>query len=375
MKVRSALTPWALALSLLIHALLTGTMLDSLSVAPAPPKEAKEPETLIAELISPPPPPRREIAPPSLAKEVEKPRVDARPGERNTEAEKEMLRRGQEEKAELLPPGPKTPPIPPTPPVRSTEKKAEERKGTPEKQERQAKAATGEKTPAKGERPAPSAAKRDDMPKKVNPILRLGQNELLAKLSEEPDDKGEEKEATNEAKTPASTAANDRQRELKLRSVEPFHKNFALTGPQPGVSDVLQNVPDGEITMLNEKADIFAVFVRRVALQVFGALRRSSWTSLPYSEVFGVGRFARIRAVLSPQGRLLRVEPLDGSGSFLFDDLFRAAVEHGANDQNPPAEAKAPDGNYRFIFLARTWARRKPDGPEQRWLELGTGLE
>ena len=42
-----------------------------------------------------------------------------------------------------------------------------------------------------------------------------------------------------------------------------------------GSTDYLPNLPDGDITLLNTKADHFAVFVRRVAARVFAALRSS----------------------------------------------------------------------------------------------------
>ena len=50
-----------------------------------------------------------------------------------------------------------------------------------------------------------------------------------------------------------------------------------------GNADFLPNLPDGDITMLNTKANRFAVFVRRVATQVFGQLRTSGWSQLKFS--------------------------------------------------------------------------------------------
>src|SRR5690606_20546577 len=52
-----------------------------------------------------------------------------------------------------------------------------------------------------------------------------------------------------------------------------------------GAPDHLPSLPDGDITLLNTKANQFAVFVRRVATQVFGELRLTGWESLLASDI------------------------------------------------------------------------------------------
>jgi hypothetical protein len=290
---------------------------------------------IVAEIIDlAPPEPERQIAPPSEAPETDEPDRDAKLGERNTKTDREALKRGEDAP-----------------------------KGRPKERDE---AAAGR---VHGRTSPPPPARE--------PVLRLGESDLLAKLGpgtlEPPGPPSTERRPrTAEEPEPPS----DREREVRFLAVEPFRRGSGFGSLAAGSSDLLTNVPDGDITLLNEKADRYAVFVRRVALQVFGALRRSSWTTIPPHEVSAVSRFVRVRAVLSPQGKLLRSELLDGSGSFLFDDLLKDAVEHGASDQNPPREAATTDGNFHFLFLARMWSRRSANNvSEQRWIVLGTGLE
>ena len=146
-----------------------------------------------------------------------------------------------------------------------------------------------------------------------------------------------------------------------------------------GTSDYLPNLPDGDITMLNTKATLFAVFVRRVATQVFSQLRSQGWESLSPASIRAISGFARVRASLGPDGRLLEVELLGSSGSPRFDEVLQAAAKAGSRDPNPPPQAAAEDGNFHFIFEARSWVQAgvAPTGfpAERRWLLLSTGLE
>ena len=147
-----------------------------------------------------------------------------------------------------------------------------------------------------------------------------------------------------------------------------------------GTSDYLPDIPDGDITLLNAKADKYAVFVRRVATQVFNQLRQSGWDTLQARDIQGIRGYAVVRAVLSPQGRLLSVELISSCDSARFDEALRQSVKTGARDPNPPADAIASDGNFRFIFMAKSWVRAHSDPRsgmlgEQRWLLLKSGLE
>lgn len=147
-----------------------------------------------------------------------------------------------------------------------------------------------------------------------------------------------------------------------------------------GVSDHLPNLPDGDITLLNAKANTYAGFVRRVAVQVFAQLRSQGWEKLSMNEVRRIEDFATIEAVLSPEGRFMTMHLIEGSGSSAFDSVVKLSVSGGARDPNPPVGARASDGNIHFIFKARSWSSvgvnpRSGTPSEHRWLLLATGLE
>jgi TonB family protein len=172
-------------------------------------------------------------------------------------------------------------------------------------------------------------------------------------------------------------------------SAEPLSDYRAFSRPpgsgaaflgQGGINDHLPNLPDGDITMLNAKANTYAGFVRRVAVQVFSQLRSRGWERLSAFEIRQMSDFTTVEAVLSPEGRLLAVKILEGSGSANFDSVLEQSAQAGAKDPNPPPGARAEDGNIHFIFKARSWSSSgaNPRGggfSERRWLLLATGLE
>jgi hypothetical protein len=147
-----------------------------------------------------------------------------------------------------------------------------------------------------------------------------------------------------------------------------------------GISDHLPNLPDGDITLLNAKANIYASFVRRVAIQVFTQLRSQGWEKLSGQQIRQLQGFSTIEAVLTPDGKFVRAQLIQSSGSTSFDSVLNLSVQNGARDPNPPAGALAKDGFIHFIFKARSWSQmgvnRRSGAPmEQRWLLLATGLE
>lgn len=147
-----------------------------------------------------------------------------------------------------------------------------------------------------------------------------------------------------------------------------------------GVNDHLPSLPDGDITLLNAKANTYAGFVRRVAIQVFTQLRTQGWEQLSRREIQQLQDFTTVEAVLSPTGKFIRLQLIGGSGSVSFDSVVKLSVESGAQDPNPPEGARAADGNIHFIFKARSWAAaafnpRSGAPVEQRWILLATGLE
>ena len=286
--------------------------------------------------------PERQIVAPSQAKEEPPPEETTRESERDARTVKEQKRLGEEK--------------PPPPPQQKASVKAIEQS-----------------------RPA-----RPDPPNKPPPAkaeLRLNNRELLTALA----DPASQRTAPPPSKSLSLQELENRaladngkgQSASKLQNYVPFNRNTlsAAFSQTPGTHDYLPNVPDGEITLLNAKANKFAVFVRRVALQVFGQLRTSSWSRLPYAEVVRLNEFATVEAVMSREGKLLRVVLNESSGSLAFDKILKDSANSGAWDQNPPAGVIAEDGNIHFVFQAKTWARGAQDGiTEQRWLLLGTGL-
>jgi TonB family protein len=147
-----------------------------------------------------------------------------------------------------------------------------------------------------------------------------------------------------------------------------------------GINDHLPNLPDGDITLLNAKANVYASFVRRVAIQVFTQLRSQGWERLSAQEIRQMSGFATVEAVLKLNGSFVRAQIVESSGSNAFDSVLYTAASRGTADPNPPPGAVAKDGNIHFIFKARSWTQigvnRRSGAPvEQRWLLLATGLE
>ncbi|OVE79877.1 hypothetical protein BVY02_01960, partial [bacterium J17] len=204
--------------------------------------------------------------------------------------------------------------------------------------------------------------------KKANPKtakLRLNRNALGLALSE--------LEEKREAEQKDDKQVDDKQRAAKFLNAQPFRRT--LRSPGYDSFSYVPDIQDGEITLLNAKADRYAVFVSRVATQVFGALRRRNWSQLTYSETKQVRRFTKIEAVMSKQGKLLSATVSDSSGSRKFDLVVEGAAKDGTWDQNPPEGAEWSDGNIHFIFASKTWSRPGPEGlGEARWILLGTGL-
>ncbi len=147
-----------------------------------------------------------------------------------------------------------------------------------------------------------------------------------------------------------------------------------------GISDHLPNLPDGDITLLNAKANIYASFVRRVAIQVFTQLRSQGWERLSAQQIRQLTGFATVVATLNSAGKFIRAEIVESSGSAEFDSVLHTSATKGASDPNPPPGAQAKDGAIHFIFKARSWSQtgvnRRSGAPfEQRWILLATGLE
>ena len=165
-----------------------------------------------------------------------------------------------------------------------------------------------------------------------------------------------------------------------IQSAQSENQRSAINLKRSGSQDYLPDIPDGEVTLLNTKANKYAVFVRRVASQVFSNLRGSGWHSLSARDIRAINQDGVFEAILSPKGNLISVKLTTTSESARFDQVLQSAIQKGAKDPNPPNGAEADDGNIHFIFQARSWVQIQPSprtgAPnERRWLVLGTGLE
>jgi len=132
---------------------------------------------------------------------------------------------------------------------------------------------------------------------------------------------------------------------------------------RPGALDFLPDVREGDITLLNTKAELFSPFVRRVALRVFGhlviLLRRD------LEQVATSNReWVTIEALMSKGGDLLslQLKERSTSSSMNLDRSLQRACHEGFFDRNPPGGAEAADGNIHFLLHTRVTTVAGPDG-------------
>jgi len=123
---------------------------------------------------------------------------------------------------------------------------------------------------------------------------------------------------------------------------------------RPGTRDYLPHVREGNVTMLNTKADLFAPFVRRVAGRVFENLDLSL-SSLRARHNVGAGRaVVTVEAVMDRRGHFVSANVLENSGNTsagMDRMLLAAATPDTFFDANPPSGAEASDGNIHFMLL------------------------
>lgn len=152
---------------------------------------------------------------------------------------------------------------------------------------------------------------------------------------------GEEQEET-EHRTPTGG-------ELMAAVPPPRDSLLSLLGP-PGTPDFLPDVQQGNLTLLNTKANRFAPFVRRVAHRVFQHLIIHQRKYLSTNDVVAAHGAVTLEVKLDAKGTLKDLIISSRSGSHSVDESLLKACENGAWDENPPAEAKNADGYIHFIF-------------------------
>lgn len=134
------------------------------------------------------------------------------------------------------------------------------------------------------------------------------------------------------------------------------------SGPT-GTLDFLPDVREGNITLLNTKAEVFAPFVRRVAVRVFQnfwiSLRRDLGSStLPTLET------VEAEAVMDPRGEMIlfTINRRSTRISMASDRRLQQACNDGFFDRNPPPGARAADGNIHFILRTNVELGPSPNG-------------
>ena len=207
--------------------------------------------------------------------------------------------------------------------------------------------------------------------------------DLKSKPSEKPNTEDITKDVLNKISESAISELKPDQSSTKLKSnttasdqsTDSAEARLNSLAGLAGNPDLVTGIPDGEVTLLNAKADRFAVFVRRVALQVFSALRTSNWYEIGNLSNGFQTEEVTLRAIMDKSGKLIEVQLLESSRTELFDKVLTKSVKKGAWDSNPPQTALASDGNIRFIFKSKAWVRGGPGGRSRQWILLSTGLE
>jgi hypothetical protein len=340
MTDQSRLT-WALVLSVLLHGLLLSLVplagrariqiptpplvdVDLLPLpkvarqAPAIPAPAPVPAPAPAAPPAPAvPAPKQQIVSPPDAGEEKEPKDARLLSDRNNTVKEEMIHRGE--------------PAPGDPDARH------------QTTQHQASSAPAERQPPARRAPPPRPAANTQvaaLPKLDQLLPQPG--DLIREGLMHPDQ-------AESAPAPEQHASNERQ-DL-LRHGDPWHGGD-LRG---GSLDFLPNVREGDVTLLNTKAEQFAPFVRRVGMRVFESfwilVRRSIGGGVPES----VEESTTIEAVMDRQGHLLEMNTKDRSLSVALatDRNLQQAIREGFFDRNPPPGAESSDGKIHFVFDVR----------------------
>jgi hypothetical protein len=353
MSDQSRLT-WALVLSVLLHGMLlsllpfirrahldipTPALLD-VDVVPLPKQPAPAPVPRVAAPAPPAPAPpaipvpdRQIVSMPDAGEEKEPPNARLL-SDRNNTVKEETIHRAEPAKGD-----PDAQPQAPAPPANAKERPAPPR------------------PPVEHPRPNTQVAalpKLDQLLPTAGDLIRDG----IVKPQEQP------------AAAPAPVQHASNQRTDLLRG-DPW-KSGGLRG---GSLDFLPAVREGDITLLNTKAEQFAPFVRRVAMRVF----ENFWIALRHnvSSLSGSAQeFAIIEAVMDKQGKLVALNVKDRSVSLSLatDRLLQSACQQGFFDRNPPSGAESNDGKIHFLFQAQVAIAPDPRGGAAGGAHMAAGL-
>jgi hypothetical protein len=166
-------------------------------------------------------------------------------------------------------------------------------------------------------------------------------------------------------------AQNDLPRRLQSRGSDGIW--IPASGPT-GTLDFLPDVREGDITLLNTKAEVFAPFVRRVAIRVF-----QNFLILLKHDLFASGlptaEMVEAEAVMSPAGEMIgfNVSQRSARIALASDRRLQQACNEGFFDRNPPPGARAKDGNIHFVFHSAIESAPTPRGP-QFMVQMAVGI-
>ena len=354
---------WALVLSVLLHGLLLSLLplmrhvhlefpepaqlldVDVLPLpkpaAPRPPVAAPPAQVASAPAPAPPPipvPKQQIVSPPDQGEEKE-PESARFLSDRNNTVKEERIHRG-----EPLPGDPDAAhKAPPQPVAKSNPERAQPERAHAAEPER-----------SRSNQQLAALPKLDQLLPSAGDLIREGMVQPEAA-----------------APTPAVEAQASKQRNDLLSHGDPWRGRG-----RGGSMDFLPAIREGDITLLNTKAEQFAPFVRRVAVRVFEnfiILLRRSYANGEVSAEEQVS----VEAVMDKSGRLVSLTTKERSvtSALATDRSLQSALHEGFFDRNPPPGAESNDGNIHFMFMARVVGVADPSGRRvPAWALLGTGL-
>lgn len=294
--------------------------------APAPPAES----AAVPPPLEPEPPaltlPERQIVSPSEAGEEKAPSGARFLSDRDNTVREQSVRRGEPAKGEDSPPQP----------VRGRESQVPSG------------SASGGARAGHAGRAAPSgAAAREQARTAALEDLLPG----AARLA------GEEYASAGGARLERLAKAEAPERRDLLKHGDPWGSG------RGGTLDFLPDVREGDITLLNTKAELFAPFVRRVGMRVFQnliiLLRRDLASARSATD-----ESVTMEAVMNRKGEMIDLQFKERSAvaSFGTDRSLQRACQEAFFDRNPPAGAEMADGNIHFLLNTRVAVIAGPDG-------------
>ncbi len=368
LAVHAAVLLWLRGAELSLGDVEPPPLVVKLAQAPAPvPAPATKPEP------RPAPPqakPVEQIVSPSDQENDQPPLGRAFLSDRDNRVEQETIRRGNpdagappqpqpEERVAALPPAAPKPEAKPAPKPEAKPAPKPQAKPAPKPAPAaRAKAPSGQRRAAQGPPTDPARGRGETVPERLPGLNELfaPPAEVLAKAGLDPF-----------GETDKRRQADDPRKDL-VSAPPPAPGLFG--GPR-GSFDYLPDVAQGNLTMLNTKADRFAPFVRRVGTRVFQNLLIFQRHNLEPSDIIAANDVVTARVTLDRHGKLKSLKIEDHSGSMAVDQTLIDALRQAAFDDNPPPSAANPDGEYEFIFQAQLIAGvgPGPNGPELRTVE------